>query len=185
MKHVAQPLEAKAVVAPDAFRESLRLLSGGVSVITTGRGQNISGMTVTSVSPLSLDPPTLTVFVNRQASSWPILLEEKSFGVNFLSGDQQRIAEDFSGKGGLKGADRFANAQWHTLETGAPILKGTLASIDCEVEEILERHSHGIVIGRVRAVVTQAQSNTLVYWQGQYLPVSKIPVTAQILPFAG
>jgi flavin reductase (DIM6/NTAB) family NADH-FMN oxidoreductase RutF len=185
MKHVAQPLEAKAVVAPDTFRESLRLLSGGVSVITTGRGADISGMTVTSVSPLSLDPPTLTVFVNRQASSWPILLREKSFGVNFLSADQQRIAEDFSGKGGRKGAERFANAPWQTLETGAPILKGTLASIDCDVEEILERHSHGIVIGRVRAVTTQAQPGALVYWQGRYLPVSATAITAQILPFTG
>lgn len=125
------------------------------------------------------------MFVNRQASSWPALQREGAFGVNFLSAAQQRIAEDFSGKSGLKGADRFIQAPWHTLETGAPILKGTLASIDCEVEEILERHSHGIVIGRVRAVTAPKHAGALVYWQGRYRLIVPETASSQILPFAG
>src|SRR5216110_2973695 len=94
------------------FRIAMRQLTGGVSVITAGRGRDISGMTVTSVSSLSVDPPTLIVSVNRSASSWPLLQRYGAFGVNILASDQIDIAERFAGKDGLKGAARFAGAEW-------------------------------------------------------------------------
>jgi flavin reductase (DIM6/NTAB) family NADH-FMN oxidoreductase RutF len=104
----------------------MRVLAGGVSVITVGRGKDITGMTVTSVSSLSVDPPTLIVSVNRESSSWPLLQRYGAFGVNILSADQLDVAERFSGKGGLKGADRFVGAQWVTRATGVPLLAGAL-----------------------------------------------------------
>jgi len=131
------------------FRSAMRHLAGGVSVITVGRGTDITGMTVTSVSSLSVDPPTLIVSINRESSSWPLLKTHGVFGVNILNADQLDVAERFSGKDGLKGAARFAGAQWITLVSGVPLLAGALAAIDCEVEDIVERHSHAIVIGRV------------------------------------
>ncbi len=106
-------------------------------------------MTVTSVSSLSVDPPALIVSINRDASSWPLVKRYGFFGVNILTSDQLDIAERFTGKGGLKGADRFAGADWTTRASGVPLLVGALAAIDCEVEEVVERHSHAIVIGRV------------------------------------
>ncbi len=60
-------------------------LTGGVSVITVGRGRDITGMTVTSVSSLSVDPPSLIVSVNRSSSSWPLLEQYGFFGVNILT----------------------------------------------------------------------------------------------------
>ena len=131
------------------FRGAMRHLAGGVSVITAGRGKDIAGMTVTSVSSLSVDPPTLIVSINRGSSSWPILKRLGVFGVNILTADQLDIAERFTGKDGLKGADRFTGAEWMTRVSGVPLLVGALAAVDCEVEEIVERHSHAIVIGRV------------------------------------
>ena len=53
-------------VSPVDFRGAMRHLAGGVSVITVGRGKDITGMTVTSVSSLSVDPPTLIVSINRE-----------------------------------------------------------------------------------------------------------------------
>ena len=80
----------------------MRRLTGGVSVITAGRGKDITGMTVTSVSSLSVDPPALIVSVNRAASSWPLLRRYGVFGVNILTADQLDIAERFSGKDGQR-----------------------------------------------------------------------------------
>ena len=156
--------------APD-FRGAMRQLVGGVSVITVGRGNDISGMTVSSLSSLSVDPPSLIVGVNRNASSWPLLERERVFGVNILAASQLDIAERFAGKGGLKGAERFAGAEWRRRATGVPLLVGALASIDCEVEEIIERHSHGIVIGRVVHLDVAPQAAALAYWQGAYVAV--------------
>lgn len=156
-----------------AFRGAMRVLAGGVSVVTVGRGEDISGMTVTSVSSFSVEPPTLIVSVNRQSSSWPLLTRHGVFGVNILTADQLDVAERFSGKDGTKGAARFAGAEWTTHVSGVPLLTGALAAIDCEVEEIIERHSHAIVIGRVLGLQTVQPATALAYWQGQYVAIDQ------------
>jgi hypothetical protein len=115
-------------------------------VITVGRGKDVTGMTVTSVSSLSVDPPSLVVSINLASSSWPLLKRYGFFGVNILTADQLDVAERFTGKDGLNGAERFAGAAWTTGASGVPLLVGTLAAIDCEVEDIVERHSHAVVI---------------------------------------
>src|ERR1700675_4066534 len=129
-------------VSSGDFRSAMRHLAGGVSVITAGLAKDITGMTVTSVSSLSVDPPTLIVSINRESSSWPLLRRYGFFGVNILTADQVDVAERFAGKDGLKGAARFAGAQWVSRVSGVPLLTGALAAIDCEVEHVVERHSH-------------------------------------------
>jgi flavin reductase (DIM6/NTAB) family NADH-FMN oxidoreductase RutF len=151
----------------------MRRLAGGVSVITAGRGKDISGMMVTSVSSLSVDPPALIVSINRDASSWPLVKRYGVFGVNILTSDQIDIAERFTGKGGLAGAARFAGAAWTTRASGVPLLVGALAAIDCEVEHVVERHSHAIVIGRVLDIAVSKRSAALAYWQGRYVAIDQ------------
>jgi flavin reductase (DIM6/NTAB) family NADH-FMN oxidoreductase RutF len=151
----------------------MRHLVGGVSVITTGRGADVTGMTVTSVSSLSIDPPTLFVSVNRASSTWPLLKRHGFFGVNILTSDQLDIAERFSGRDGLKGRERFAGGGWVSGISGAPLLAGALAAIDCEVEEVIERHSHAIVIGRVRDLMLSKRESALGYWHGRYVAIDR------------
>ena len=74
----------------------------------------------------------------------------------------------FAGRGGEKGAARYAGASWSTGRTGAPLLDGALAALDCEVEELIERHSHAIVIGRVREIRLGGEDAALLYWRGDY-----------------
>lgn len=175
IKHADLAGTAEPVVSANAFRGAMRQLPGGVSVITVGRGRDITGMTVTSVSALSLEPPTIIVSVNRSSSSWPLISREGRFGVNFLGSHQREVGERFSGKGGLKGADRFLGIPWQWLPSGVPILLNTLASLDCVVEELVERHSHGIVIAGVRDIRYSDALNALAYWQGDYFPLERIP----------
>jgi flavin reductase (DIM6/NTAB) family NADH-FMN oxidoreductase RutF len=173
MNSIVRAVSIETEVTSGDFRNAMRQLTGGVSVITTGRGRDISGMTVTSVSSLSVDPPALIVSINREASSWPLVKRYGFFGVNILTSDQIDIAERFTGKGGLKGADRFAGARWMTRASGVPLLVDALAAIDCEVEDIVERHSHAIVIGRVLDVAVSARTAALAYWQGRYVAIDQ------------
>jgi flavin reductase (DIM6/NTAB) family NADH-FMN oxidoreductase RutF len=173
MNSAVRDIKFDREVTSGDFRGAMRHLTGGVSVVTTGRGRDITGMTVTSVSSLSVDPPTLIVSINRESSSWPLLKRHGFFGVNILTADQLDIAERFSGKGGLKGADRFIGAEWTTGVSGVPLLEGALAAIECEVEDIVERHSHAIVIGRVLELRVSSRTAALAYWQGQYVAIDK------------
>jgi 3-hydroxy-9,10-secoandrosta-1,3,5(10)-triene-9,17-dione monooxygenase reductase component len=109
----------------------------------------------------------MIVCVNRAASAWPIIRRNRHFCVNILGAGHAEVADRFAGRGGAKGPERYAEAAWGALDTGALALADALAAIDCEVEEIVERHSHGIVIGAVRAVRIGA-GEPLVYSQGRY-----------------
>lgn len=180
MNVVPRDLMTEIPVSSADFRGAMRHLTGGVSVITAGRGKDITGMTVTSVSSFSVDPPTLIVSINRDASSFPLIRRHGAFGVNILAADQLDIAERFAGKGGLKGADRFAGARWMTAVSGVPLLVGALSAVDCEVEEIIERHSHGIIIGRVRDVKNSTRNAALAYWHGQYVAVDQDEDTVRL-----
>ena len=173
MKSVVRDITIERQVSSTDFRGAMRQLTGGVSVITAGRGKDISGMTVTSVSSLSVDPPTLLVSINRDASSFPLIRRLGAFGVNILNADQLDVAERFAGKDGLKGAERFAGAEWRTRASGVPLLVGALAAIECEVEEIVERHSHAILIGRVLDLQLSTRTAALAYWQGQYVAIDR------------
>ncbi|MGX4769565.1 flavin reductase family protein [Bradyrhizobium guangdongense] len=173
MNLVPRELMTETAVSSADFRGAMRHLTGGVSIITAGRGQDITGMTVTSVTSLSIEPPTLLVSINRDASSFPLIRRYGAFGVNILAADQLDVAERFAGRGGLKGADRFAGSQWVTAVSGVPLLVGALSAADCEVEDIVERHSHGIVIGRVRTINNSARTAALAYWHGQYVAVDR------------
>jgi flavin reductase (DIM6/NTAB) family NADH-FMN oxidoreductase RutF len=109
----------------------------------------------------------MIVNINRSSSTWPVIARHGHFCVNILAEEHLAIAERFAGKGGLKGAARYEGASWTTLESGAPVLVDALAAVDCVVEEIIERHSHAIIIGRVLAI-TSRDGAPLLYSKGGY-----------------
>lgn len=154
--------------SPELFRAAMRRFPGNVSVITVGIGEDLSGMVATSVVSLSVDPPLMLVCVNRASSSWPFFERYRHFGVNALAPHHQHVAERFSGAGGVKGADRFAAGTWRSGPTGVPLLADAAVAIDCEVEDMIEKATHAILIGRVRSISIGESCGALVYWHGAY-----------------
>jgi len=152
---------------PKAFKDAMRNAAGGVSVVTAGIGNDRTGATVTSATALSIEPATMIVNINRHSSTYAVLRRFGHFCVNILSSDQQDIAMRFAGLDGVKGTMRYQGAEWITRASGAPVLLHALAAIDCEVEEIIDRHSHGIVLGRVVSVEF-GSGPALVYQSGRY-----------------
>jgi flavin reductase (DIM6/NTAB) family NADH-FMN oxidoreductase RutF len=152
------------------FRSVMRRLAGGVSIITAGQGNNITGMTVTSLTSLSAFPPRLLVSINRQASSFALIDRHRLFGVTILGSDQHEIAGRFSNSR-LKGNQRFEGIAWSRGSSGVPLLGHSLATIECQVEEIIERHSHGIIVGSLLSFELSPRLSGLVYWNGQYIEI--------------
>ena len=152
----------------DGFRVAMRHLASGVCLVTHGVGGARAGITATAVASLSLEPPTLIVCVNRAASIYAGLTPGAAFGVSVLSADQREFAERFAGRTGVEGAERFREGRWLTAPNGAPLLWDALAVFACEVEEIVKRNTHVIVIGRVKHAVAASGGGALVHWRGGY-----------------
>jgi flavin reductase (DIM6/NTAB) family NADH-FMN oxidoreductase RutF len=172
--------DIRTEVMIDDFRKAMRELAGGVAIVTVGQGQDRTGFTSTSVESLSAEPPRLLVCVSESSSSWKQLQKHPYFGVNILRAEHQCLADQFAGRGGLRGLDRYHGAEWSTLSMdGASILGEALVGMDCVVEETLLRHGHAIVIGCVRAIVIHADGHPLLYWQGAYQQIAQKQLTTQ------
>jgi flavin reductase (DIM6/NTAB) family NADH-FMN oxidoreductase RutF len=153
----------------ESFRCAMRHLASGVSVITAGQGETRTGLTATSVSSLSMEPPSLVVCVNRASTTLRAMRENGVFGVSFLSAGHREVADRFAGCGDVSGAARYQGSEWITLVTGAPLLVDALAAIDCTIDTILEWSTHAVVIGRVEAVHQPGGAQALVHWRRNYL----------------
>ena len=144
------------------FRDAMRAFVGNCSVLTVGDGDDASGLVVTSAISLSADPPLLLACVNRTASAHPLLVKYGRFGWSSLGAAHQAVAERFSGFGGIKGPARYEGADWVTAETGALLLADAPAAFDCTLDEVIDRASHSILIGRVRAIRTTPGAGALI-----------------------
>lgn len=155
-------------VTPQSFIQGMRQLASGVTLITTAHQQRRAGLTATAVCSVSADPPQLLACINRQAETHQMIADSGAFAVNVLARDQHRLAQIFAGAAGVYGDRRFAEAQWRSLVTGAPVLWPCLASFDCRLIELVPIATHSIFIGRVVAVELRADLDPLVYVEGDY-----------------
>ena len=152
-----------------AFKQAMRGFVGACSLITVGEGDEASGLVVTSGVSLTAEPPMVLACVNRATSSWPLLKRAGCFGWSALGAGDQALAERFSGKSGLPGVARYAGAEWVTSAGGVRVLAEAPLAFACEVDEMIDRGTHSIVIGRVGAIFTRPGQGALIYWNGRYL----------------
>lgn len=154
--------------SPKEFTNAMRALVGACSVLTVGSGDDVSGLVVTSAVSLSAEPPLLLACVNRASSSWPLLAKYRRFGWSSLGAQHRQVAERFAGIGGVKGKDRYAGADWILSDHGTLLLRDSPAAFDCAVDEMIDRATHSIVIGRVRAIHTNPDQGAMTYWNGGF-----------------
>jgi flavin reductase (DIM6/NTAB) family NADH-FMN oxidoreductase RutF len=154
-----------------AFRHAMRAFSSGVAIVACGEGEARAGCTATSLASLSLAPPTLIVCLARSSSTLIGLREAGAFSINLLAARHHALAHRFSGHSGVHGPRRFDRAQWVTLSTGAPVLTDAVAAFDCLVEEVIERHSHAIVLGAVVSLKEGVDEAVLARRRGEYAPL--------------
>ncbi|MFE4833711.1 flavin reductase family protein [Arthrobacter sp. NPDC056691] len=158
----------------EGFKGAMGLLAGAVTVITTGIGDTRRGLTATAVCSLSVEPPMILVCANRSGEAREMIWKSGFFCVNVLSGDDQDVANGFAGRSGLSGSEKFTVGNWGTIATGAPALKSALVSIDCELSEKLETHTHTVFLGQVAGLNFNASTEDgsprvpLVYWDRMY-----------------
>ena len=151
----------------------MRQLAGGVCVITVAGEGLRTGMTVTSVISVALDPPELLVSIKQTSSSWPLILATRQFGVNVLASHQEEVARRFSGHAGVQGEQRYAGAQWRCTADGVWLLDDALATFACQVVSFQSHSGYALVISRVKALCAQsADAGPLLYWQGDYRQLS-------------
>ena len=155
-------------VPPDEFKQAMRHLAGGVTIIATEHEGRRTGLAATAVCSVSADPPTILICINSGASAHEPIRESGRFSVNLLASGQDDIARRFSGEMGIRGEERFTVGTWAPLVTGTPVLESALAGLDCRVTEVVRMATHSVFFGAVVGVASRAIAGPLMYAHARY-----------------
>jgi flavin reductase (DIM6/NTAB) family NADH-FMN oxidoreductase RutF len=152
------------------FRDSVGMFTTGITVVTARSERFGHGMTANAFASVSLDPPLVLVCVVKDAMMHKVLDEVGRFAVSVLAGDQEDLARYFSDSGRPTGMAQFLPVGWRPGPvTGAPLLEGALAWLECDVEAAYDGGDHSVFLGRVRWVDRAADAgDPLLYFGGDY-----------------
>jgi flavin reductase (DIM6/NTAB) family NADH-FMN oxidoreductase RutF len=148
------------------LKQAMRTYPQGVTVATTKGRSGPAGLTVSSFTSVSLDPPLVLISIEKGSAIHDLFREAEVFAVNFLADDQKSVSDMFAGRTGAK--DRFEGLTHSAGVTGSPIISGVRAAIECRVWRVYDGGDHSILVGEVLSAKTFNSKRPLVYYSQQY-----------------
>jgi flavin reductase (DIM6/NTAB) family NADH-FMN oxidoreductase RutF len=156
------------------YRDAVGMFATGITVVTARAGGFGHGMTANSFTSVSLDPLLVLVCVVRDAVMHKVLDDVGRFGVSVLGAGQEDLARYFSDPTRPMGMAQFLPLDWRPGPvTGAPLLDGALAWLECDVEAAHGGGDHTVFLGRVLGVELGEAGGPLLYFDGEYLPLER------------
>jgi flavin reductase (DIM6/NTAB) family NADH-FMN oxidoreductase RutF len=152
---------------PEELRAAMRAWTSGVTIVTAAHEGEQHGMTVSSFTSVSLEPPLIIISLQDTTRTRELVYHAQAFGVTILASDQEAISNRFAGRN-PGSENRMAEVETETLVTGAPLIKGGLAYIDCRVKQSIDVGPNTLFVGEVVATRAMSESRPLVYHARQY-----------------
>jgi flavin reductase len=158
---------------PAEFRKAMGCFATGVTIITVALEGEVHGMTANAFSSVSLDPPLVLVCVDHRTKTHTHLHAKKRFGINVLCEDQRAISEYYARPDrSHEHAETEAGAQFDRTRHGTPMLRGSLAYLECRLHSAEEAGDHTIFIAEVEDVVVR-EGDPLLFFRGKYRKVGE------------
>lgn len=156
------------------FIEAMSRLAASVSVVSTNGPAGRFGLTVSAVTSVSADPPTLLICVNRKNPIAEAIRANERFAVNVLRADQRALAETFSGHPSRGEAYDFSLSRWEVGPHDIPLASGSVAWFLCELADEHHAGTHSIFLGGVERVGA-GSGFPLVYGQRSFGELLHLP----------
>lgn len=168
------PLPAGEIpsAAPEGFRRAMRLLAGGVAVVTTIVDGRPWGLTVSACCSLTADPPQVLVSLDSRTASCRAIVDRGGFGVALLGSDQVDVARVCSASGRPKFVEELVDPEFVSAQS--PVIAGALAQLDCRLVDSHRVGDHLLLVGLVREVLsprTHEELAPLVYYEREFRTV--------------
>jgi flavin reductase len=151
------------------FRSALGSFATGVTVVTTmgddGHGYR---MTVNAFSSVSLDPPLVLVCAISGKTGSEQIDRNRCFAVNILAVDQEPLSGYFAKRDRPRGRDAFRDVDHRVGASGAPLIDGVVAHLDCRLAESYTVGDHEVFIGEVVDIYVNPDAEPLLFHGGGY-----------------
>lgn len=155
-------------LTPELYRSVMGCFPTGVTVVTVRGADGAKvGVTASSFNTVSMDPPLILWSLSLRAPSLASFRAAEHFAVNVLADGQDALAQQFA----RPAEDKFAGIATLTGLTGAPLIEGALAHIECRVAERYAGGDHEIMLGEVVAL-SQGAGEPLVFRGGRFCRIA-------------
>ena len=150
----------------ESLREAMRRWTSGICIVAAEVADARRGMTVSSLTSVSLEPPLILVVLNGDSDTARWVDRARLFGVSILAAEQKEIAVTFAEADAER--RRFEVGVWHRGRLGVPLLEGSLAAMEVRVVQTVAAGTHRIVVGHVEEVGELRVGPPLVYFDRAY-----------------
>lgn len=151
----------------DRFKESLGSWASGVSVVTTREGDLLYGLTVSSFSSVSLEPPLVSICISNGNRAAAMIEDSGWYAVSVLSSAQEEASNYFA-RPGREPTEGFQEIDGAWTKSGLPIVKDAIAWVVCDVQQAVPAGDHTLFIGAVREAGADPNMEPLLYWRRGY-----------------
>jgi flavin reductase (DIM6/NTAB) family NADH-FMN oxidoreductase RutF len=161
-------------VDAESLKQSMRHWASGVTVVTSIYGQERAGLTASSFTSISVDPPLILVSIQSFTPTLKLIEKTGIFAVSILTTKQANLSVQFAGFAKLpEGEDKFYQVDLITAVTGAPIIAGAASWMDCKLAAVYEAGLSRIIVGEVLATGQGDDVLPLVYHNRAYYDLTK------------
>jgi 3-hydroxy-9,10-secoandrosta-1,3,5(10)-triene-9,17-dione monooxygenase reductase component len=151
------------------FKDAMSRFITGVTIVSGMEDDHPVGFTCQAFVSLSINPPFIAVAPARTSSSWPRIARAGSFCVNVLGDSQEELCRGFA----VSGGDKFDGVAWHPAPvSGSPVIEGSLAWVDCNVELVHDAGDHELIIGKVLDLGI-GEGSPLLFFRGDFATVAR------------
>lgn len=155
--------QAACAVSPATFRQVMGTFATGIAVVTTSHRGEQFGMTLNSLTSVSVDPLIVLVCIVKNSHTGAAIRERGRFAINLLKQEHEDVSRRFVSKDLL----RFKRPNADDNDWQMPLMDEALAQIVCDVHLVQEMGDHDVFYGRVLHCQA-AEGHPLVYWRGAY-----------------
>jgi flavin reductase (DIM6/NTAB) family NADH-FMN oxidoreductase RutF len=161
--------QGRAQEIQDSLKEVMRGFPQGVTVITTRAKGKLWGVTVSSFTTVSLEPPLILVSLMKEVPTSGAVASAGGFTVNLLADDQRSVSERFARRMPL--GDRFEGLRYQSGSEGYPVIDGATGYLHCKRWRIYDGGDHLLILGRVVKAERLNHKPPLVYFKQQYTTI--------------
>lgn len=152
---------------PDILRQAMRFWTTGVTIVTASAEGLSHGMTVSSFTSVSLEPPQILISLAHNTRTHALVSRSGKFGVTILAAGQAEISDRFAGRI-ADNENRLAGLATFRLDDEIPLLQGGLAWLLCRVAQTVDSGSHTLFIAHVTTAQSVEKGVPLAYFNQKY-----------------
>ncbi|MCS7023736.1 MAG: flavin reductase family protein [Bryobacteraceae bacterium] len=146
------------------FRQACSHFATGVAIAAVrDRSGAPHGLTVNSFTSVSMKPPLVLICVDKRAAILEQFLESDYYSVNILAAENEELSNRFA----TLPEHRFEGVRWRPGRTGAPLIEGSIASLECARKPPVEAGDHLILLAEAVAAEVHAGA-PLLYFRSRY-----------------